>query len=141
MRFHGCEIPLTTERRFQILDITDRVSEAVSGSGVRDGFALVYSPHTTAAIRVNELDRRLHDDMEAFLHRLVHPDGPSRHNLETVDDRPNAWGHLVSLLMNASASIPVHDGALEMGGWQSIFFIELDGPRESRKALVRIMGE
>ena len=141
MRFHRVEIGVRTERKFQLLDITEAVTRAVSESGIRDGLALVYSPHTTAAIRVNEMEPRLHEDMERFLRELLPPDGPFRHDRETVDGRPNAWGHIVSLLMNASASIPVADGALELGGWQRVFFIELDGPRENRKALVRILGE
>ena len=141
MRFHREEIPIRSSRRFQLRDITELVAGVVERSGIREGLAVVYSPHTTAAIRVNEFDRRLHEDIEGFLKELVDPASPSRHNVETVDDRPNAWGHLISLLMDASASIPIFESTLELGGWQSVFFVELDGPRESRKVLVRIMGE
>jgi secondary thiamine-phosphate synthase enzyme len=140
MRIYREEIRLRTERRFQILDITGEVEGVLARSGMEEGWVLVYSPHTTCAIRINEKDARLHEDMERFLCELAHPEGPFRHNLRTVDDRPNAWGHLMALLMDASAALPLSGGALEMGGWQSIFFVELDGPRENRKALVRVMG-
>jgi secondary thiamine-phosphate synthase enzyme len=140
MRCHRDEIRITTTRRFQLIDITEEIRGVVTKSGVTEGQVLVFSPHTTAAIRINEMDARLHEDMERFLDRLSHPEGPYRHNLRTVDDRPNAWGHLMGLIMNASAVIPLSGGEAELGRWQSVFFVELDGPRENRKALVRVMG-
>jgi len=141
MQFFTQDIRLRTERRFQLKDITGEVKRIVAQSGVLNGIALVYSPHTTAAIRINEVDERLHQDMERFLSELSPPRGPYRHDLETVDDRPNAWGHLMSLVMDASATVPIHEGALELGGWQALFFVELDGPREDRLAYVRVIGE
>jgi secondary thiamine-phosphate synthase enzyme len=135
------EIPLSTSRRFELLDITAEVRKGVAASGVRDGVAIVFSPHTTAAIRVNEKEERLHQDLEGFLAELADPRSAFRHNAETVDGRPNAWGHLVSFLMGSSAAIPVSNGDLELGGWQAVFFVELDGPRESRKAVVKIVGD
>ncbi len=140
MRFHDTEIPLETTRRFQILDITGTVQDAVKASGIARGLALVRSPHTTASIRVNENEPRLHEDMERFLCDLAHPEGAWRHNLQTVDDRPNAWGHLMSLLLGGAAVLPVTEGRIDLGGWQSVFFVELDGPRAARKAFVRVMG-
>ena len=99
------------------------MSGAVSGSGIRQGFALVYSPHTTAAIRVNELEERLHQDMEAFLRRLVPPDGPSRHNLETVERltprvRDRRCGYQLSLdaLARAKDIAPAVEFLLGDGG-------------------------
>lgn len=138
--WHAAEIPLTTTRRFQLVDITTEVRRAVADSGVRRGLALVFTPHTTSAIRVNEDDARLHEDMENLLCELAGQRGPYRHDLRTVDDRPNAWGHLMALLMGASETLPVRDGEIELGTWQTVFFVELDGPRRERTAVVRILG-
>jgi secondary thiamine-phosphate synthase enzyme len=134
------DIPLATNRRFQLVDITTKVRRAVADSGVRQGFVLVCTPHTTSAIRINEDDARLHEDMENLLCGLAVQRGPYRHDLRTVDDRPNAWGHLMALLMGASEILPVRDGEIELGNWQAVFFVELDGPRRERKAVVRVLG-
>ncbi len=83
----------------------------------------------------------LQRDMLDFLHRLVPADSDYRHNRDPVDGRLNAHSHLLGLFMNASETIPVADGRLLLGGWQSIFFIELDGPREERRLLMQINGE
>jgi secondary thiamine-phosphate synthase enzyme len=79
--------------------------------------------------------------MVTFLKRLVPRDGDYLHNLAPVDDRDNAHSHLLGLFMNASETIPVTAGDLAMGGWQSIFFIELDGPREQRQVQLQLLGE
>ena len=141
MKIHKCDIPVSTGARFQLVDITSAVAAAVCESGVTEGFALVFSPHATAAVRVNENEPRLHQDMEKFFRGLAVPEMPYRHDADTVDGRPNAWGHLVSMLMGVSAAIPVSSGRLEIGAWQSVFFVELDGPRPGRKVLVRVYGE
>jgi secondary thiamine-phosphate synthase enzyme len=135
------EIPIRTSRPFELVDVTDEVRRGVAASGIREGVAVVSSPHTTAAIRVNEKEERLHQDLERFLGELLDPRSAFRHNAQTVDGRPNAWGHLVSFLMASSAAIPVTGGELELGGWQAVFFVELDGPRENRKAVVKVLGE
>ena len=141
MKITQSEIGVRTSKSFELVDITAEVQRAVSGSGVADGIALICSPHTTAAIRVNEKEERLHEDMERFLAGLADRRASYRHDAQTVDDRPNAWAHLMTLLMGSSAAVPVHAGRLELGGWQAVFFVELDGPRQGRKALVKIMGE
>lgn len=140
MRTHRAEFEIETGRRFQLVDLTERVAAEVAASGIRVGFVLVFTPHTTAAIRVNEADERLHQDMERFLTELAPPAGPWRHDLKTVDGRPNAWGHVMALLMDASAVVPLRDGRLDLGPWQAVFFVELDGPREHRRACVQVMG-
>jgi len=122
------------------LDVTQAVRDWVTSTGVRDGVLTLISPHTTARVNVNESEARLQRDMITFLKRLVPQDGDWLHNLETVDDRPNAHAHLLGLFMTASETIPVANGALTLGDWQSIFFIELDGPRPSRQLDLQIMG-
>jgi secondary thiamine-phosphate synthase enzyme len=134
------EISFETDHSISFVDVTDRVKKLFDESEVRDGIVTVYTQHTTAALRINERCDRLQRDMIQFLERTV-PASAYLHDEDTVDDRPNARGHLMSLLMGASETIPVSDGELMLGVWQSIFFVELDGPRERRKVIVEIVGE
>ena len=133
-------IDLATAEPIQILDITARVREWLASTGITDGLLTLISPHTTARVNVNESEVQLQRDMITYLKRLVPRDGDYLHNLAPVDDRDNAHAHLLGLFMNSSETIPVADGALLLGGWQSIFFIELDGPRERRSIDLQILG-
>lgn len=135
------QIQLATTDPIQVVDITQEVRAWVSESDIRDGLLTLISPHTTARVNLNEREVQLQRDMVAFLKRLVPRDGDYRHNLAPVDDRDNAHSHLLGLFMNASETVPVAGGELVMGGWQSIFFIELDGPRERREVKLQLMGE
>ena len=134
------EISLATESSLEFVDITQRVRALVTASGVREGMITVFSRHTTTAVKVNERCDRLQKDMHEFLARAV-PSDDYRHDDDTLDGRPNARGHLMSLLLNASETIPVAEGKMLLGDWQSIFFVELDGPRPERKVAVKIIGE
>jgi secondary thiamine-phosphate synthase enzyme len=133
-------LQLVTSAPLQVIDISDEVRAWVRSSGVRDGLLTASSLHTTARINLNEREIALQRDMVAFLARLVPRSGVYEHNLDTVDDRDNAHAHLLGLFINASESIPVADGELVMGGWQSLFFIELDGPRETREVQLQLLG-
>ncbi len=133
-------IELATAEPIQILDITGQIRDWVASTGVSDGLLTLISPHTTARVNVNEREAQLQRDMITYLKRLVPRDGDYLHNLAPVDDRDNAHAHLLGLFMNSSETIPVADGALLLGGWQSIFFIELDGPRERRSIDLQILG-
>ena len=134
------ELTLTTERPVEFIDITARVREALTSSGIRDGNVTVFSRNTTTAVKVNERCSRLQQDMEEILKSTV-PAASYRHDADTVDGRPNARGHLMSLLLGASETVPAAGGELMLGGWQSIFFVELDGPRRERNVVVKIIGE
>jgi secondary thiamine-phosphate synthase enzyme len=134
------EITVPTTRRVEFVDITSRVRDALAKSGISDGQVTVFTSHTTGAIKVNERCERLQGDMLEMLDRAV-PGGDYRHDAATVDGRPNARGHLMALFMSSSETIPAVKGDLALGSWQSIFFVELDGPRERRSVVVRIMGE
>jgi secondary thiamine-phosphate synthase enzyme len=134
-------IELTTVEPIQILDITGKVRDWVASSGIKDGLLTLISPHTTARVNVNEREPQLQRDMVAHLKRSVPRDGDWMHNLAPVDGRNNAHAHLLGLFMNSSETIPVAGGKLVLGGWQSIFFIELDGPRERRGLDLQILGK
>ena len=133
-------IRLRTTEPIEVVDITAQVREWVRQSGVRDGLLTLSALHTTARVHLNEREAGLQRDMVAFLTRLVPRAGDYAHNLDTVDGRENAHAHLIGLFMNASETIPVADGEAVLGEWQSVFFIELDGPREHREVHLQIMG-
>lgn len=133
-------IELATLEPIQILDLTDQVRAFAAASGIGDGLLTVSCLHTTARININEREPQLQRDMLTFLKRLVPRDGDYLHNLAPVDDRDNAHSHLLGLFMNSSESIPVVGGALLLGEWQSVFFIELDGPRPRRGIELQILG-
>lgn len=135
-----------TERGAQFIDITDRVVSLLKESGVENGFVVVFSKHTTAAITINENEPHLVSDMEEMLERLL-PDGHNyahnkyAHSLDNGNgERPNGHSHLQHLLLGASVQIPVVAGALTFGVWQRVFLVELDHARE-REVVVQILGE
>lgn len=134
-------ISVETLNPIDIIDVTDQIKQTVSASGLRQGTVTIISRHTTAYVNINEKETRLLEDMVTFLKRLVPKDGDYLHNLAPIDDRHNAHAHLMGLFMNSSESIPFADGKLLLGEWQSIFFVELDGPRNKRSLLVQITGE
>ena len=129
-----------TTKPIQIIDITAEVSAALLYSGLERGQITLISRHTTAFININEKEDQLLEDMETYLKRLVPKDGNYLHNLNPIDGRHNAHSHLLGLFMNSSETIPFAEGKMLLGEWQSIFFIELDGPREERSILLQISG-
>ena len=126
------EISVTTERRTQLLDITAKVREAV-GSDAEGSAALVYVPHTTAGVTINEkIDPDLLVDFEMALSGMVHEDWSWRH----VDaDGPNAPAHVRASVLGPQVLVPLLGGELALGTYQGIFFCEFDGPR-TRKVYV-----
>jgi secondary thiamine-phosphate synthase enzyme len=133
-------IVLATAEPIQVIDITPRVQTLCHTAGIRDGLLTLISPHTTAYVNLNEREEMLQRDMVAFLQRMVPRDWSYLHNREPVDGRTNAHAHLIGLFMNASETIPIAGGRLVLGGWQSIFFIELDGPRAERQVRLQFLG-
>lgn len=140
MMVHRHRLTLRTSQPIEIVDITDMVRAWVASTGVRDGLLTVMSPHTTARITLNEREIELQKDMVRFLERIAPADAAYGHNLETVDDRLNAHAHLLGLFMTASESVPLSDDVLEIGSWQSLFFVELDGPREKREVILHLLA-
>ena len=128
------EIRVQTERRTQLVNITEQVRESV-GEG---SAALVYVPHTTAAVTINEhLDPALLEDIESALERIVDDGWPWRH--DDVDG-PNAPSHMRASLISTQVLVPIaDDGRLALGTYQGIFFCEFDGPRE-RKVYVATLA-
>ena len=130
------EISLQTDRRTQFLDITDQVQEALNGANGAAA-ALVYVPHTTAAVTINEdIDPQLTHDFEAALERIVRDEWGWRHD---DADGPNAPSHVRGSLIGPQVLVPLRDGRLALGTYQGIFFCEFDGPRE-RKVYVTALA-
>lgn len=131
-------LTLRTRDAIEFIDITDPIAAWVRLTGIQHGLLSVMSPHTTARIHLNELDPALQRDMQDFLRKLVPPDAAYAHNADTVDGRDNAHAHLMGLLVNATETVPVQAGALELGRWQRVFLVELDGPREQRTVALHL---
>jgi secondary thiamine-phosphate synthase enzyme len=139
----------TTAECGQFLDVTDDVKDVVARSDVRNGMALVYSPHTTGAVLINERESGFLEDFCMLMDSLVPLDGEYRHddlerrteNLEDPHDLPNGWAHArQALLGNASQAIPIVEGELQLGRWQRVFFVELDRSRD-RRVFIQALGE
>ncbi len=128
-----------TEKRQEIIDITDEVMNSVAGSGVREGFVLVSAMHITASVFVNDHESGLWHDILEWLETTVAPWAPDRyrHN-ETGED--NAAAHLRALTVGHQVIVPVTEGALDLGPWQRVFYGEWDGQRRKR-VIVKVMGD
>ena len=116
-----------TERRTQLIDVTEQVQRAVTKAQVTSGVCYLYVPHTTAAITINECaDPDVARDVEGALDRLIPSAGPYRHS------EGNSDSHVKAVLVGASQVVFIEEGKLALGRWQGVFFCEFDGPRERR---------
>lgn len=127
---------IATRSRSQMIDITDRVQSVVSDSGISDGDVIVYCPHTTAAITINEnADPDVQHDVLLSLEELL-----PQHRSEYRHSEGNSDAHCKSSLVGCSAQVIIHKGDLQLGTWQAVFFCEFDGPR-SRNVIVQVRGQ
>ena len=127
-------LSVNTTGRTEMIDITKEVQNAVRSSGVEDGLCMIYIPHTTAAVTINEsADPNVAKDLLMVLNQIVPWDAPYRHA------EGNSPAHVKTTLVGSSELVSVQQGRLVLGTWQGIFFCEFDGPR-SRKAHVRFLS-
>lgn len=132
---HTTTLDIRSRRRDEMIDITARVAEAVSASGVTEGVATVFVPHTTAAVTINEnADPDVVSDMLAALDAAVPHEQPFYRHSEG-----NSAAHVKSSLVGCSMQVLVRGGRLVLGTWQGIYFCEFDGPR-TRQAMVSVQG-
>lgn len=110
------------------MDITSKVKDEVKKVGIDDGIAVVYTKHTTTAITINEGESGLKEDIMDILERVIPQGGGYRH--DRIDN--NADSHLRAIFMGNSVTVPIVNGSLDLGTWQSILFVELDGPRNRK---------
>ncbi|KAF5413983.1 MAG: hypothetical protein C5S48_10465 [Candidatus Methanogaster sp.] len=125
---------IRTTSRIQLIDITASLNNEVADAGIGTGMAMAYSPHTTTAVVINENEPGLKEDILKLLNLIV-PQGRYMH--DRIDN--NARSHLQAVVLGNNVCMPVENGKLALGTWQSVLFVELDGPRH-RKLLVRIVG-
>lgn len=117
-------ISLQSRSRTEMIDITAQVQEALRASGLSEGSCLIFVPHTTAAVTINEnADPTVREDILKVLNQIIPWDAGYRH-LEG-----NSAAHIKATLLGASQTVGVEKGRLQLGTWQGIFFCEFDGPR------------
>jgi secondary thiamine-phosphate synthase enzyme len=138
-------LEVATEDGITLHDITPSLRDLVADSGLWNGFVNVTSRHTTTALTINEFEERLLDDVRTFFARLVPPGDRYLHNDIHLRDCPpdepkNAHSHLIAMLLGSSEVIALRDGALDLGTWQSVMLVDLDGPRR-RTVSVQVYGE
>ena len=130
------EFSFRSGKRVEIIDITSRIQEIVEKSKKKDGFLFAYTAHVPAFLTINEHDQELLKDIKAHLLRLI-PVDPDlvnsryRHNekYSSMPREQNTHAHILATLIKPSLIVPIENGRLELGTWQSLFFLELDGPR------------
>ncbi len=146
MKHYNTAVSVVSDERLQFTDITKKIREIVKKSNIRHGIVNIYSTHTTSCIRVNENESRLIYDFKSFLEKLAPSSESYRHDDIDKrdcppDERINGHSHCKSLLLSASETIPITNGKLELGKWQSIFHVDLDGGDRKRNVIVKLLGE
>lgn len=145
MPIHHRILPLPTDDAIGIYNLTPAVQAVIDETGIQAGHALVFSRHTTTALAVNEFEERLLVDIKHYLRKLAPETDTYLHNdlhlrIVPPDEPMNAHSHLMAITLSNSEIIPIVAGKLALGTYQSILFVELDGPRD-RTVLVQISGE
>lgn len=134
-------LKIDSSSNFQIIDITSDIvailNDIEKENEMADGIVNIFTRHSTSAIRVNENEKGLLSDFEKVSKGIVKDNDKYKHDF--IDN--NAASHIRAFLLGSSETIPVIDGRLNLGTWQSIFFIELDGPRRDRTINLTFIGE
>ena len=137
MKSHTEYLWFRTDKRREMVHITDTVSSILEKSGIKEGLALVSAMHITAAVYVNDLEDGLIEDIWEWLEDIAPRRDDYRHH-RTGEDNGDA--HLKNLVMHHQVILPVTDGELDLGPWQRVFYAEFDGMRKKR-VVVKIIGE
>jgi len=124
----------STKGEIDFIDLTDKVHEVVSQSGIKNGLAHVFAPHATGILVLTESEYGLLNDVKALLEKLVPRNVAYRHP-------SNAYSHLRSVLLPPDKTLPVIDGRVEFGTWQSLVFVETDVHPRRRTVIIQVMGE
>ena len=127
-------LQIDTNKNFEIIDITSKINELIE---IDEGIISIFSKHSTSAIVVNENESGLLNDLEFLLNNLVSDKFSYEH--DRIDN--NAKSHLKSFLLSSSECLPIKNSKLDLGTWQSVFFIELDGSRRNRPVTLTMVGE
>lgn len=139
-------VEVMSHKQFELIDITSHAKSALTESGIKQGMALIYNPHTTASIRLNHNEEMLQQDIMKMLYKTVPIEDSYGHDVfemrSEVDtnERSNGHAHVKTFLLGSSETLPVIDGQLAIGKKQSLFFVECDGGR-ARDFSILIYGE
>jgi secondary thiamine-phosphate synthase enzyme len=138
---HSESLLVQTDKRIELVDITDVIMERIQHSNVREGMASLWSMHTTCALFINEAQKALHADIMRVLEQVVVRDAGWMHNdpQHSDCDRMNADSHLRAMLLGHSVTFQISSGELVLGQWQRVLVAELDGPR-ARSVRIQVMG-
>ncbi|MEL6553077.1 MAG: secondary thiamine-phosphate synthase enzyme YjbQ [Cyanobacteria bacterium J06621_11] len=136
------EIP--TAESICIYDVTQKIQTFIDAQQIQSGHALIFSRHTTTAVAVNEYEERLLADIKTYLKKLAPPEDTYLHNDLHLRDVPpdepiNGHSHLMAMTLGNSEMVPIVDSKLALGTYQSVMFVELDGPRQ-RTLFVQVVG-
>lgn len=140
------KVEIESRKQFELIDITDHVHAAISQSKIAQGMVLVYSPHTTASIRLTHKEPMLGQDIMKMMYRLVPLEENYSHDVfemrdqVEVNERSNGHAHVAAFLLGSSETVPLQEGKLSVGEKQSLFFVECDGPRP-RDFTITVYGE
>lgn len=137
MKVYQDEFNISTSRRIQVIDITDRVEKVVQKSDVKNGICQILVPHATAGIILEEAESGLIRDIENKVESMF-PKGAGYEH-DRIDD--NANSHLASGFIGQSRILPIKDGRIVRGTWQRPMLLEFDGPRSRRTVFITIIGE
>jgi secondary thiamine-phosphate synthase enzyme len=124
----------STEGEFDFIDLSSEVDRVIRESGIKEGVTLVFAGHATGVIIITEYESRLRKDIKEFLERFI----PSEANYHHAS---NAFAHLRSMFLTPSKVVPVHNGRLFLGTWQSIFWLEAENTPRRRRITVYVVGE
>ncbi|MEQ8960766.1 MAG: secondary thiamine-phosphate synthase enzyme YjbQ [Coleofasciculus sp. C2-GNP5-27] len=138
-------LDIETEPGISIRNVTPDLEKLLATTFIYNGQILIFSRHTTTALAINENEQRLLEDIKVYLRKLAPESDRYLHNdlhlRDVPDDEPmNAHSHLMAMTLSTSEVIPIVDGKLALGTWQSVLFFDLDGPRK-RTLFVQIAGE
>jgi secondary thiamine-phosphate synthase enzyme len=138
-------LEIETQDAINIYNITSQIEDFLASTSIQNGHILVFSRHTTTALAVNEYEVRLLEDIKVFLRKIAPVSESYLHNdlhlrIVPPDEPMNAHSHLMAMMLNNTELIPVVNGKLALGTYQSILFFELDGPRK-RTFFCQLQGE
>ena len=141
LKMFSRSLKVVTDSRVELYNVTDRIVDLVKNSGVKAGFLVLSTLHTTTAVFINEFQAALMEDVKHFLERLANREQGYLHNCEDCSDceRKNAEAHIRALVLGHNVTLPIQEGEINLGQWQSILFAELDGPRE-RSLTAQVIG-
>ena len=138
MKSHREFILITTKNKEEIINITPQIEKICRNSKIKEGITFVFPHHTSSAVYISDSDKRLTSDFLKVLSNLVPSGGDYVHN--KVDSKENADAHIKATLTGHNITIPISNGKLDLGQYETIYYAEFDGMRE-KEILVKIIGE